>query len=107
MSFSNGLLEIQDGRGSLTASLSKYLKIGEIDYTELNNLSYVPSSFYYNLTASNTIPTNIKINYLYTKVNQPFLSASGSIDGVAFGDYPAGFTLSSFNFFSIKNTIYS
>jgi hypothetical protein len=104
LSFSNGLLEIQDGRGSLTASLTKYLKIGEIDYTELNNMSYDVSSPIFGLTYSNPVPANSKVKSVFGKVNQPFISASGSVDGFVFVDYMPGTTFSgNFNFFDIVN----
>jgi len=76
--------------------LTNYLKVGELDYTELNNLSYNTYDTIF-LTQSNSIPDNSEILKLYVKCNQPFISPSGSIAEFAFygvtADLPNSFTL--------------
>ena len=78
------ILSLTDGFGTVTASLSlltggSFLKIGELNYTELNVASYSTYSTY-GLTASNSISLidkSIKNIYYYTQYD--FVSASGSI----------------------------
>jgi hypothetical protein len=66
-----------------------YLKLGELDYTELNDLSYGFDDTI-SLTSSNVVPENSRIVGLYARTNQPFISPSGSITEFAFYDAPGG-----------------
>jgi hypothetical protein len=82
---------------------TNYLKIGELDYTELNDLSYTIFDTI-SLTQSNFIPENSEILKLYAKCNQPFISPSGSISEFAFYGVTAGTSLLNFNFIDLPNS---
>ena len=91
------ILSVTDGFGSVTASLaalslssgstSSFLKIGELDYTELNVASYSTYSTY-GLTNSNSLTLiDKKVLNLYYYTQNDFVSASGSVNpNIAFLD---------------------
>jgi hypothetical protein len=102
MSYSSGILTLQDGRGTLTASLNSYVKIGELNYTNVNLAGTVSTIA---LTSINAVPGNSKIVSIYGKVNQAFVSPTAQITGYGFYAAPGGtnipFDWGSFsNFFS-------
>ena len=79
------ILSLTDGFGTVTASLSlltggSFLKIGELNYTELNVASYSTYSTY-GLTNSNSLTLiDKKVLNLYYYTQNDFVSASGSIN---------------------------
>jgi hypothetical protein len=100
MSYSSGILTLQDGRGTLTTSLNSYVKIGELNYTNVN-LSGTISTIA--LTSINAVPGNSKIVSIYGKVNQAFVSPTAQISGYAFYAVPGGTNIEPFNWGSFSN----
>lgn len=81
-----------------------YMKLGELDYTELNNLSYTVLDTIA-LTQSLSIPANSEVLKLYAKVNQPFISPSGSVSGIFFIGVTAGTSIATLNYLNVPSLI--
>jgi hypothetical protein len=102
LSFSDGTLTLQDGKGTLTTSLTSFVKLGEIDYLTLNS-GATDSTFA--LTSINPIPENSKIVSIYGRVNQVFSSPTSQITGYGFYAIPGGTSIIPFDWTNFKNTI--
>lgn len=100
LSFSNNILTLQDGRGTVSTSLTSFIKIGQLDYTTLNNGG---TNSVLSLSSGNVVPSNSKIISVFGKVNQSFVSPTAQITGFAFYGATAGTPIASFDWTNFSN----